>query len=73
MIAVIKIHDADYVIATYYGPNEDKTQCLEKFLDKVEEINISNIVMGGTSTLFFTPQNGGNYSTKFKCKDRILR
>ena len=76
LIAVINIHGAVYAIATYYGPNEDKTNCLETFLDKIDELDTPNIVIGGDFNFVFDSsldKMGGNYSTNFKCRGRTIR
>ena len=74
LIIVIQIKNIEYLIATYYGPNHDKIEHITTMLDKIDNLEVPNVLIGGDFNFTFNPtidKMGGNNTTNYKCRDTV--
>ena len=55
LIIVIQIKNIEYLIASYYGPNQDKIEHITTLLDKIDELEVPNVLIGGDFNFTFNP------------------
>jgi exonuclease III len=75
VIIVIDIKNVLYCVANYYGPNLDHTIHLGKMLEKIKELDINKVVIGGDFNFVYNvdlDKNGGNRHTNTKCRNTML-
>ena len=75
LILVLKIDNIDYVLGTYYGPNEDNPSSVISFIERIDSIDCPNVILGGDFNFVMNielDKLGGNRTTNKKCREVVI-